>query len=122
MQAGNGGAGSGRWVGMVMMSGLLLMAVLVIVPFTLAAVRHVVVRAGRPGWLARRLAARTPGGGVGLGATATEELHAFLNANKRVQIEQRRTQLVLRDDDHSGAPPRTRLDLDLGIAVMEEQR
>ncbi|MET8701450.1 DUF6191 domain-containing protein [Kitasatospora sp. NPDC058032] len=108
---------------MVMMSGLLLMAVLVIVPFTLAAARQVVVRSGRPGWLSRRLAARARGGGgLGLGATATEELHAFFNANKRVQIEQRRTQLVLRDDDHAGAPPRTRLDLDLGTAFIEQQR
>ncbi|MFE6866597.1 DUF6191 domain-containing protein [Kitasatospora sp. NPDC057692] len=108
---------------MVMMSGLLLMAVLVIVPFTLAAARQVVLRSGRPGWLSRRLAARTPsGGGVGLGATATEELHAFFNANKRVQIEQRRTQLVLRDDDHTGAPPRTRLDLELGIAFIDPRR
>ncbi|MER5352377.1 DUF6191 domain-containing protein [Kitasatospora sp. NPDC002551] len=108
---------------MVMMSGLLLMAALVIVPFTLAAARHVVVRSGRPGRLARRLAARTPsGGGPGLGATATEEFHAFLNANKRVQSEQRRTQLALRDDDHTGAPPGTRLDLDLGTAVIERHR
>ncbi|MFB7470061.1 DUF6191 domain-containing protein [Kitasatospora sp. NPDC056184] len=104
------------------MSGL-LMAVLVIVPFTLAAVRQVVLRSGRPGWLSRRLAARArSGGGPGLGATATEEFHAFLNANKRVQIEQRRTQLVLRDDDHAGAPPRTRLDLDRGIAVVDPRR
>ncbi|WP_344325653.1 DUF6191 domain-containing protein [Kitasatospora putterlickiae] len=58
------------------------------------------------------------------GRTATEEFHAFLNlnANKRVQIEQRRTQLVLRDDDHAGAPPRGRLDLDLGIAYLEQHR
>ncbi|MFF2350924.1 DUF6191 domain-containing protein [Kitasatospora sp. NPDC058115] len=105
-----------------MLTSLLLMTALVIVPFTLAAARHLVVRSGRPGWLARRLAARTRPGGAGLGATATEELHAFLNANKRVQVEQRQARLVLRDDDHAGAPPRARFDLDLGIAYVEQQR
>ncbi|MFD4658264.1 DUF6191 domain-containing protein [Kitasatospora sp. NPDC058444] len=107
---------------MVMMSGLLFMAVLVIVPFTLASIRHLVMRSGRPGWLHRRLAARTRSGGLGLGATATEELHAFFNANKRVQIEQRRTQLAMRDDDHAGAPPRTGIDLDAGTAVVPRRR
>ncbi|TYC66719.1 hypothetical protein EH183_41675 [Streptomyces sp. CB01881] len=107
---------------MVMMVGLLFMAVLVIVPFTLASVRYLVVRSGRPRWLSRRLTTRARSSGHGLGATATEELHAFFNANKRVQIEQRRTQLVLRDDDHAGAPPRTGIDLDGGTAVVQQQR
>ncbi|MFJ4190965.1 DUF6191 domain-containing protein [Kitasatospora sp. NPDC089509] len=103
------------------MTGLLLMAVLVIVPFTLASIRHVVVRSGRPGRLSRRLSVRTRGTGLGLGATATEELHAFFNANKRVQTEQRRTQLVLRDDDHAGAPPRIGVDLEGGTAVVRRR-
>ncbi|MET8539085.1 DUF6191 domain-containing protein [Kitasatospora sp. NPDC004799] len=107
---------------MVMMAGLLFMTVLVIVPFTLASARHVVVRSGRPGWLSRRLAARARPGSLGLGATATEELHALLNANKRVQIEQRQAQLTLRDDDHAGAPPRTGIDLDNGTAVLPPHR
>ncbi|WP_051837530.1 DUF6191 domain-containing protein [Streptomyces sp. NRRL WC-3742] len=103
---------------MVMTAGLLLMAILVIVPFTFAALRQVIVRSGRPARLARRLAARTPGTGLGLGATATEELHSFFNANKRVQIEERRTRLTLRDDDHSGAPPHAGIDLDAGTATF----
>ncbi|MFE6750236.1 DUF6191 domain-containing protein [Kitasatospora purpeofusca] len=107
---------------MVMMAGLLFMAVLVIVPFTLASARHLVVRSGRPGWLSHRLAARTRSGGLGLGATATEELHAFFNANKRVQIEERRTQMVMRDDDHAGAPPRTGIDLNGGTAVVRRRQ
>ncbi|MFJ9950823.1 DUF6191 domain-containing protein [Kitasatospora sp. NPDC091207] len=49
-------------------------------------------------------------------------MHAFFNASKRVQIEQRRTQLVMRDDDHAGAPPRTGIDLDSGTAVVQQQR
>ncbi|MDH6709327.1 hypothetical protein P3T27_006073 [Kitasatospora sp. MAA19] len=107
---------------MVMMAGLLFMALLVIVPFTLASVRQMVLRSGRPGWLCRRLTARRPGSGLGLGATATEELHAFFNANKRVQIEQRQAQLVLRDDDQAGAPPRVGVDLGNGTAVIGKRR
>ncbi|MFB7125577.1 DUF6191 domain-containing protein [Kitasatospora sp. NPDC056273] len=118
----NGRVTSTRWTDMVMMAGLLLMAVLVIVPFTLASIRHLVVRSGSPRWLCRRLTTRTRRSGLGLGATATEELHAFFNANKRVQIEQRRTQLVLRDDDHAGAPPRLGVDLGAGTAVVRQQR
>ncbi|MET8626709.1 DUF6191 domain-containing protein [Kitasatospora sp. NPDC004669] len=104
---------------MVMMAGLLFMAIQVIVPFTLASIRHLVVRSGHPGRLARRLAARTRPGGMGLGATATEELHAFFNANKRVQTEQRQARLTLRDDEHDGAPPRTGINLDGGTAVIK---
>ncbi|MEU8547906.1 DUF6191 domain-containing protein [Streptomyces roseoverticillatus] len=106
---------------MVMMVGLLCMTVLVIVPFTLASARYVVLRSGRPARLRRRLAARTPHGGVGLGATVTEELHAFLNANKRVTMEQRQTELVLRDDTQDGAPPRMGVDLDAGTAVVRRR-
>lgn len=103
---------------MVMMAGLLFMTVLVIVPFMFASVRYVVLRSRHPSWLSRRLAARSPHSGVGLGATVTEELHAFMNANKRVQIERRQVELVLRDDVHGGAPPRMGIDLDSGTAVI----
>jgi hypothetical protein len=49
---------------------------------------------------------------------AAGELRQF-NGNKRVQLEHRQEQLVLRDDDHaSGAPPRTGVDLDRGTAVL----
>ncbi|MEU1372333.1 DUF6191 domain-containing protein [Streptomyces triculaminicus] len=106
---------------MVMMAGLLFMTVLVIVPFTFASVRYVVLRSGRPSWLCRRLAARSPRSGVGLGATVTEELHAFMNANKRVQIEQRHVELVLRDDVQGAAPPRMGIDLDAGTAVIRRR-
>lgn len=106
---------------MVMMSGLLFMTVLVIVPFIFASVRYVVLRSGRPSWLCRRLAARSPRGGAGLGATVTEELQALMNANKRVQIEQRHVELVLRDDVLGAAPPRMGIDLDAGTAVVQRR-
>ncbi|MGW7004522.1 DUF6191 domain-containing protein [Streptomyces sp. NPDC054933] len=53
---------------------------------------------------------------------ATEELHAFFDANKRIQVEQRRVELVLRDDDQDGAPPRMGIDLDAGTAVVQRRR
>jgi molybdenum-dependent DNA-binding transcriptional regulator ModE len=59
---------------------------------------------------------RRAGGSRGLGATATEELHALLYPSKRVELEQRRIELVLRDDEHDGAPKRTGIDLDAGTA------
>jgi hypothetical protein len=54
----------------------------------------------------------------GLGATATEELHALIYTSKRAQLEQRRIELVLRDDEHDGAPPRSAVDLDAGTAII----
>ncbi|WP_341865467.1 DUF6191 domain-containing protein [Kitasatospora cheerisanensis] len=45
-------------------------------------------------------------------------MHALLYAGKRVQLEQRRIELVLRDDEHDGAPPRTGIDLAAGTARL----
>jgi hypothetical protein len=53
-----------------------------------------------------------------VGATATEELHALIYPGKRVQLEQRRIELVLRDDEHDGAPGKTGIDLDAGTASI----
>ncbi|MGW7445969.1 DUF6191 domain-containing protein [Kitasatospora sp. NPDC054795] len=38
-----------------------------------------------------------------------------------MQIEQRRTRPVVRDDDHAGAPPRTGVDLAGGTAVVRQR-
>ncbi|GAA3078036.1 hypothetical protein GCM10020000_74620 [Streptomyces olivoverticillatus] len=51
----------------------------------------------------------------------TEELQALMNANKRVQIEQRHVELVLRDDVLGAAPPRMGIDLDAGTAVVQRR-
>ncbi|MBV2156026.1 DUF6191 domain-containing protein [Kitasatospora sp. SUK 42] len=90
--------------------GLLLPAGLVVLFFLGAVVRRL-----------RSHPAAGPGvsaGGRGAGATATEELHALLYPSKRVQLEQRRIELVLRDDEHDGAPKRTGIDLAGGRAVI----
>ncbi|MFF2123123.1 DUF6191 domain-containing protein [Kitasatospora sp. NPDC058184] len=91
--------------------GLLLPAGLVVVFFLGAVVRRLRARpaVGHDGGR---------GDGRGAGATATEELHALLYPSKRVQLEQRRVELVLRDDEHDGAPKRTGIDLAGGRAVI----
>ncbi|MER5353804.1 DUF6191 domain-containing protein [Kitasatospora sp. NPDC002551] len=89
---------------MVVVTVVLAVTALVTALFVMAA-----LRTGR-----RRSRAGTVAGGLGM--TAVEELHALFNANKRVQIEQRQAQLVLRDDEHAGAPPGAGVDLDAGVA------
>ncbi|MFJ8429770.1 DUF6191 domain-containing protein [Kitasatospora sp. NPDC094019] len=63
-----------------------------------------------------------PGTSGGFGMSVFEELHALFHAGKRVQIEQRQAQLVLRDDDHATAPPGHGIDLDAGAAVVIRKR
>ncbi|WP_367141167.1 MULTISPECIES: DUF6191 domain-containing protein [Streptomyces] len=95
---------------------------IVVIPlFVLAAVQYVVRQAQRRGWLPGRFREREPGS-RGAGATATEELHALIYPSKRVQLEQRRIELVLRDDEQDGAPRRTGIDLDGGVARLERRR
>ncbi|MFB7669654.1 DUF6191 domain-containing protein [Kitasatospora sp. NPDC056138] len=90
---------------------------LIVVPlFLLAALKTAVARAQHRGLLPGRLPLHAEPGARGAGATATEELHALLYPGKRVQLEERRIALVLRDDEHDGAPKRTGIDLDAGTA------
>lgn len=93
--------------------GLLLPAALVVVFFLGAVARRLLARPGAEGAHPGSRAGR-----AGAGATATEELHALLYPGKRVQLEQRRIELVLRDDEHDGAPKRTGIDLAGGRAVL----
>ncbi|MGC0419962.1 DUF6191 domain-containing protein [Embleya sp. AB8] len=102
---------------MMMMLSLLTMAVLVMVPFTLAALRQMVQRAGRPAWLARRFATRGPSSS-GMGAAGAQELLALMNPNKHVEREQRETDQVLRIDANSAAPPHTVVNLDTQRVVI----
>jgi hypothetical protein len=47
-----------------------------------------------------------------------DELQAWFYASKRHTIEERRAQLVRRDDEHDGAPPHIAVDLDGRRAVI----
>lgn len=104
-----------------MLASLMAILVPVIGGFLLAVVRQVVLRSGRPAWLRRRLGGRAPAGGMGAGAAMTEELHTMWNGNKHIQLEQRRVDVALQDDQHDGAPPRTGVDLDAGRAVIRRR-
>ncbi|MFJ8159657.1 DUF6191 domain-containing protein [Streptomyces sp. NPDC096136] len=96
-----------------------LLVLIVVIPlFVVAAARYALDRARRRGWLPGRARGRDRGG-RGAGATATEELHALIYPGKRAQLEQRRIELVLRDDEQDGAPRRTGIDLDAGVARLE---
>ena len=53
-----------------------------------------------------------------ISATGFEQLHASFSPGKQNELEQRKTTLMLRDDEGDGAPPRTRVDLDAGVAVI----
>ena len=56
---------------------------------------------------------RRPASAVGF-----DELQAAFHSGTRHAIEQRNAELVLRDDEHDGAPPRVRVDLDGGRVVI----
>jgi hypothetical protein len=71
--------------------------------------RWVSGRSGLPWYRDGRRPAPAPG---------LDELQALFYASKRPAIEQRRLELVLRDDQHDGAPPRIHIDLDAGRAVI----
>jgi len=51
-------------------------------------------------------------------ATGFDLLHAALSPGKRAELEQRHTVELVRDDQHDGAPPRSRVDLDGGVAHL----
>jgi hypothetical protein len=47
-----------------------------------------------------------------------EELTAAFQGSKRVELEQRQTESMLRDDETDGAPPGDRVDLDRGVVFI----
>ena len=56
--------------------------------------------------------------GAALAATAWAELDAGLQPGKRLEMEERRAEASRRDDVEDGAPPRSTVDLDGGIAIV----
>ena len=51
-------------------------------------------------------------------AAGLDELQATFHPGSRHAIERRKHELVLSDGEHDGAPPRVRVDLDSGLAVI----
>lgn len=84
----------------------------------LAFVDQLALRAGRATWVPWRGTGREGQ----ISATGFEQLHAQFAAGKQHELEQRRTTLMLRDEEGDGAPPRSRVDLDGGLAVLRLPR
>ncbi|WP_436495421.1 DUF6191 domain-containing protein [Actinokineospora sp. HUAS TT18] len=63
-------------------------------------------------WSGRRRLRRddTPVSAVGL-----EELDALFSGGKRVELDERKSHTLMRDEEEAGAPPRTKVDLDRGV-------
>ncbi|MFF8280885.1 DUF6191 domain-containing protein [Streptomyces lateritius] len=62
-------------------------------------------------WLRRRT-------GRSLSNIAFDEFTAVVNGNKTVELEQRRVELLRRDGESDGAPPRSSIDLTNGTAFI----
>ncbi|MFE9045551.1 DUF6191 domain-containing protein [Streptomyces sp. NPDC007818] len=62
-------------------------------------------------WVRRRT-------GRSLSSVAFDEFTATVNGNKTAELEQRRVELLRRDDESDGAPPRSRVDLAHGTAFI----
>ncbi len=58
-------------------------------------------------------------GGMPMSAAGVSELGATFEAGKRDEIEYRKEERQLRDDASDAAPPRSRVDLDGGTAVLK---
>ena len=84
------------------------LAVLLVV---LAAVEAVVSRLRRRSPLSRR---HRPA----LSAAGADVFSAALVPGRAVDLEQRRASELLREDETDGAPPRSRVDLDAGVAHL----
>jgi Family of unknown function (DUF6191) len=54
--------------------------------------------------------------GPNVSAGGFEFMSALLQPSRRIQVEQREHEALMREDDEDGAPPRSRIDLDRGTA------
>ncbi|MFE5895378.1 DUF6191 domain-containing protein [Streptomyces sp. NPDC056462] len=91
---------------------------LVLLLTVLAFLDQPALRAGRAGWLPWRNVARQGQ----ISATGFEQLHASFSPGKQSELEERRSALVMRDEDEDGAPPRSTVDLGRGTAVIRLRR
>lgn len=91
-----------------------LVCALVLVAF----LDQLALRAGRAKWVPWRGTGREGQ----ISATGFEQLHAQFAAGKQHELEQRKTTLMLRDEEGDGAPPLGPVDLDGGRAVLRLPR
>ena len=55
-------------------------------------------------------------------STGFDLLHAALSPGKADELAQRHTEELVRDEDHDGAPPPSRVDLEAGVAHLRLPR
>jgi hypothetical protein len=55
-------------------------------------------------------------------STGFDLLHAALSPGKADELAQRHTEELVRDEDDDGAPPRSRVDLEAGVAHLRLPR
>jgi Family of unknown function (DUF6191) len=77
-------------------------------------------RIGRKAGSRLRLPWRTAESGRPLAAPGIDEMQALFYATKRYELDERRTSLMLRDEEHDGAPPHSEVDLDTGKAIIRK--
>ncbi|MDB1089374.1 DUF6191 domain-containing protein [Streptomyces sp. ACA25] len=87
---------------------------LVILLTAVAFTEQLLLRAGRAGIIPWRGNADRGQ----LSATGFEMLHVSLLPGKETELAQREVTRMLKDEEGDGAPPRSRVDLDLGTAVI----
>ncbi|MDI5980311.1 DUF6191 domain-containing protein [Amycolatopsis magusensis] len=84
----------------------------------LAAVERCGRWAGDRGLLPWRRRRRTTSGRAPLTAAGVDELHAFFSGSRRAELDDRKSQSLLREEEGDNAPPRSRIDLDRGVADL----
>jgi hypothetical protein len=82
---------------------------LVVALFAIAAVDQLLLRVRGRGIVPWRRDAQ-------VSSTGFDLLHAALSPGKADELAQRRTEELVRDDEDDDAPPRSRVDLDAGVA------
>lgn len=112
---------TGRWIDMAPV--IVFLAVTSIPGLVVSLVVFATIdRMGRAANRRLRLPWRREEGSRPLAAPGIDELQAIFHASKRHELDQRRTSLMLRDDEEDGAPPRSRVDLDAGTATILRRR
>lgn len=71
-------------------------------------------------WANRRLRLpwRRGEDGRAISAVSLDEMDALFYATKRYELDQRRSSLMLRDEENDGAPPHSEVDLETGTAII----
>ncbi|GAB3897287.1 DUF6191 domain-containing protein [Kibdelosporangium lantanae] len=61
---------------------------------------------------------RGKGSGTPLAETYANELTAMFYGTKRMELDHRDSMSMMREEESDGAPPRAKVDLDRGVAVL----